>query len=261
MVDKFGCTSCSKESYDIVPIARVLEKIDSLFQRNDLPGVGRILDYWDSEARRLNDERGLLEILNEKIGFYRRTNEKELALSSVKEAFSIIDKLGLEGLQSTGTVYLNGATTMKAFGETESAMRYYEMAREIYQKTLPENDFRLAAFYNNISSAYKELGEVEKCEECCHKAITILENLNGFLGEIAISHINLAHLYYDIDNFDERVYTEMEKAWELLSDNSNKKDGNFAFSCSKCYPSFGFFGYFEYEKKLKKTVEEIYEGN
>ena len=261
MSDNFGCTTCSKESYDTVPIARVLEKIDSLFQRNDLAGVGRILDYWGGEARRLNDERGLLEILNEKIGYYRRTGEKELALSSVKEAFSIIEKLGLEGLQSTGTIYLNGATTMKAFGETEAAMRYYEIAREIYQKTLPENDFRLAAFYNNISSAYKELGDAGKCEECCLKAISILENLNGFLGEIAISHINLAHLYYDLDNFDERIYMEMERAWELLTDECNKHDGNFAFICSKCYPSFGFFGYFEYEQKLKKIVEEIYEGN
>lgn len=261
MVDKFGCESCSKESYDIVPIARVVEKIDSLFQKNDMHGVGRILDYWDSEARRLNDESGLLEILNEKIGYFRRTGEKEKALFAVNEAFDIIDKLGLEGLQSTGTVYLNGATTMKAFGETEKAMSYYEMAREIYQKTLPENDFRLAAFYNNISSAYKELGYADRCEECCLKAISILEELGGFWGEIAISHVNLAHLYYDLDNFDERIYDEMEKAWELLADERNKKDGNFAFVCSKCHPSFGFFGYFEYEQKLKKTVEEIYEGN
>ena len=259
--DKFGCTTCSKESYDIVPIARVLEKIDSLFQRNDLDGVGRILDYWDSEARRLNDERGLLEILNEKIGFYRRTNEKKFALDAVKEAFALIDKLGLYGLQSTGTIYLNGATTMKAFGETDAAMHYYEKASEIYHSTLPKNDFRLAAFYNNVSSAYKELGEYQLCEESCRKAIAILEKIDGFKGEMAISHINLAHLYYDLDNFDERVYVEMEKAWELLMDKDNKHDGNFAFVCSKCHPSFGYFGYFGYEQKLREIVKEIYEGN
>ncbi len=261
MSDKFGCTTCSKESYDIVPIARVLERIDSLFEKNDLDAVGKVLDYWDSEARRLGDERGLLEILNEKIGFYRRTNDRSLALAAVKEAFAIIDKLELGRLQSAGTVYLNGATTMKAFGEVGASMSYYEKAREIYQNTLPENDFRLAAFYNNISSAYKELGESEKCEEACFKAISILESLDSFYGEMAISHINLAHLYYDLDNLDERVYEQMESAWELLMNDSNEYDGNFAFVCSKCYPSFAFFGYFEYEAKLKEIVSRIYEGN
>ena len=257
----FNCTSCSKEVQDIVPIARVLERIDALFEKNDIDAVGRVLDYWDSEARRLKDERGLLEILNEKIGYYRRTGEKELALAAVDEAFALIDKLALFGLQSTGTVYLNGATTMKAFGETESAMRYYDKAKDIYQKTLPHNDFRLAAFYNNVSSAYKELGDFVMCEDACLRAIAILEQSGGFYGEMAISHINLAHLYYDLDSLDDRVYERMEKAWELLMNKGNKHDGNYAFVCSKCHPSFGFFGYFEYESKLKEIMKKIYEGD
>ena len=260
MEKNFECTTCSKESYNIVPIARVLERIDALFAKNDLEAVRKVLDYWDAEARRLEDERGLLEILNEKVGFYRRTNEKKLALDAVNNAFDLIDKLGLCGLESSGTIYLNGATTMKAFGEVRGAMSYYDKAREIYQNTLSDNDFRLAAFYNNVSSAYKEIGELKKCEESCLRAISILENIGGFLGEMAISHINLAHLYYEMDNFDDRIYSEMEKAWELLMDNKNAHDGSFAFVCSKCHPSFAYFGYFEYETRLKAIVKEIYEG-
>jgi hypothetical protein len=53
----------------------------------------------------------------------------------------------------------------------------------------------------------------------------------------------------------------MECAWTLLSSDENEHDGNFAFLCSKCYPSFGYFGYFDYENKLKALVEKIYEGN
>ncbi len=261
MDEKFGCATCSKESYDIVPIARVLEKIDALFQKNDLDGVGRILDYWESEARKLNDKRGLLEILNEKIGYYRRTNNKRLGLFAVEEAFSLIERLGLTNLESSGTVYLNGATTLKAFGEAAEAMKYYGMAKDIYLRVLPCDDFKLAAFYNNISSAYKELGDTHKCEEACLKAISILEKNIGYSGEMAISHINLAHLYYDMGSMDERIYERMERAWELLMSNDNVYDGNFAFICSKCHPSFAFFGYFEYERILKEIVRKIYEGN
>ena len=73
MNENIECSTCSKESYKVVPLARLFDKLDELFSRNDLPAVGRLLDYWESEARILGDERGLLEILNEKIGYYRRT--------------------------------------------------------------------------------------------------------------------------------------------------------------------------------------------
>ncbi len=149
----FDCSTCSKHPENSIPIARILDKIDRLFRRNDLVEVGNVLDYWENEARRIHDDRALLEILNEKIGFYRRTADKEKGLASVNEAFALIEKLQIYGLESSGTVYLNGATTMKAFGKPREAIEYYEKARSIYLRTLTENDFRLAAFYNNISSA------------------------------------------------------------------------------------------------------------
>ena len=261
MTGALNCSSCSKESYESVPIARVMQKLDELFSKNDLHGVGVLLGYWEREARLLHDDRGLLEILNEQIGYFRRTGECEKAFSAVDEAFALIEFLGVTENQSSGTIYLNGATTMKAFGETEKAMQYYYKVKEIYDKTLDKNDYRLAAYYNNVSSAYKELGQMENAEKACYSAIEILEKSDKFMGEIAVTHVNLAHLYYDADNVDERVYEHMERAWELLSSPSNEHDGNFAFLCSKCYPSFAYFGYFDYEKRLKSLVEKIYAGN
>ena len=256
-----ACKSCSKESYETIPIMRIMQKLDEHFATNDLVSVGKLLAYWEREARNLSDDRGLLEILNEEIGYFRRTGEKEEALRAVSEAFALIESLSLEENESSGTVYLNGATTMKAFGKTAEAMEYYAKAKAVYEKTLSPNDYRLAAFYNNISSAYKELGDFESSERACFDAISILEKSDGYYGEIAVTHVNLAHLYYDADNLDERVYEHMDVAWELLSSDKNEHDGNFAFLCSKCYPSFGYFGYFDYEKRLKALVEKIYEGN
>ena len=95
----------------------------------------------------------------------------------------------------------------------------------------------------------------------CRKAIEILKNQDDCLGEIAVSLINVAHIYYDQDPLDDRIYEIMDKAWELLISDKNSHDGDFAFICSKCYPSFGFFGYFEKEAELKALSEKIYEGN
>jgi len=261
MNENFKCSSCSKESYKTVPIARVMEKLDELFSRNDLPAVGRLLDYWENEARIINDSRGLIEILNEKIGYYRRTSEKEKGLASVYEAFELIEKLNATELVSSATVYLNGATTLKSFGKTLEAMPYYDKAERIYLRELGENDFRLAAFYNNVSSAYIDLGKNDSAEKCCLRALDILDGQKEFLGEMAVTKVNLAHLYYDADPFDDRAYKCMDDAWEYLTSKECKRDGNFAFVCSKCYPSFGFFGYFEREAELKALMEKIYAGN
>jgi tetratricopeptide (TPR) repeat protein len=261
MNENVSCSSCSKESYKSIPLARVFDKLNALFAKNDLASVGRTLDFWENEARSLNDLRGLLEILNEKIGYYRRTSEKDKALSSVREAFDLIEKKGIGDPISTGTVYLNGATTMKAFDLAEDAMPYYEKARAIYESNLEEDDYRIAALYNNMSSAYKDLGDYLKAEAACYKAIATLRLKDDCRGEIAISLINVAHIYYDQDPADERIYDIMDSAWELLTSEKNVHDGDFAFLCSKCYPSFGFFGYFQREAELRALTEKIYAGN
>ena len=261
MNENINCSSCSKETYKAVPLGRFFDKLNELFSRNDLPAVGKMLDYWEGEARALNDLRGLLEILNEKIGYYRRTNEKDKAMSAIWEAFELMEKKGVGDPISMGTVYLNGATTLKAFSLANEAMPYYEKARVLYEEHLECDDYRLAAFYNNISSAYKELGEVDNAEAACFKAIEILKGKEDCRGEIAVSLINVAHIYYDSDPLDERIYDIMETAWELLSSDKNVHDGDFAFLCAKCYPAFGFFGYFEREAELKALSEKIYAGN
>ena len=261
MNENTNCSSCSKENQRVVPLSRLFEKLNEFFAKNDLPAVGRTLDYWENEARALRDLRGLLEILNEKIGYYRRTGEKEKAIFAVNEAFELIENQDVGDPISIGTVYLNGATTMKAFGLAAEAMTYYKKAEEIYLEKLDGDDYRLAALYNNISSAYKDLNDTEKCEEACMKALEILKNKNDCLGEIAVTLINLAHLYHDSDPLDERIYDIMDKAWTCLKSDKNEHNGDFAFICSKCYPSFGFFGYFEREAELRALTEKIYEGN
>lgn len=255
------CESCSKENYKTVPLTRFFEKLDACFSRNDLPAAGRMLDYWEREARVLGDERGLLEILNEKIGFYRRTAEKDKAFTAIKEAFELIDTKGIGDRVSVGTIYVNGATTMKAFERSQEAIDIYKKAENVYETCLSKDDYRYAALYNNMSSAYKDVGDFQKCEELCYKALDILKGKDGYNGEIAVTLINVAHLYHDIDPFDERIYTLMDEAWERLTSSSNVHDGNFAFFCSKCFPSFGYFGYFEREAELRSLTEKIYARN
>lgn len=69
--------SCSKEPIGTIPIMRVIDKIDEMFEKDDLQGAKRVLEYWEQEAKALGDTKGLLEILSEQIGLYRKLGEKK----------------------------------------------------------------------------------------------------------------------------------------------------------------------------------------
>ena len=254
------CKSCSKEIQDKVPIIRVIEKLDSFFAKDDLDSALRLLTYWESEANNLGDTRGLLEILNEEIGLYRRLADKENGLKAVKSAIDIMEKEEYTNTVSAGTIYINAATTMKAFGLAEEALPYYEKAQKIYN-TLGADNYKTAALHNNMASTYAELEKSEDAEANYLKAIELLSSSHDNDGEIAVSYINLAHLYADIDPDDERITESLEKAWEYLQSPHITHDGNYAFICSKCAPAYGYFGYFLREKELSSEAERIYGRN
>ena len=54
---------------DRINIARFIERLDGCFNRNDMKAARECIEYWEAEARRLGDDRGLLPVLNEAVGF------------------------------------------------------------------------------------------------------------------------------------------------------------------------------------------------
>ena len=266
ITEKFGlekCESCSKEAVKGIPVQRIINKLDSLFSKNDLSEAGRLLEYWEGEARASSDERGLITILDEEIGYYRRTGEREKGLAAVKEAFSLLEAEEYADSVSTATIYVNGATTMKAFGGAKDSLPYYDMAHEIYLKHLPSDSFLLAALYNNMASAYSELKNYGEAKELYEKAISVLkmQNESVYNGEIAVSLLNIAQMMYEKDPCGEEAYEYAQEAYSYLTQKPNVHDGNYAFILSKCAPTFGYLGYFKYEKELSAESERIYEGN
>ncbi len=252
------CDTCSKEKQNKVPVLRVINKLDEHFSFNDLKGAEDLLVYWVSEARRLTDTSGLLSILNEQIGLYRRLNESEKGLSAVREALKIIDDDNKLYSLSVATIYINCATTLKAFGKAGEGLPLYEKAEKIYTELNETDSFRLASLYNNKASALNDMGEYLNAEKSYLKAIDILKKTGNNQGEVAVSYVNLAHIYFDMDPFSEKSSECMKKAWELLNSPHIPHDGNYAFICSQCAPAFDFFGYFNEYEVLKNEAEKIY---
>lgn len=255
------CSSCSKEPLRTIPIARIIDKIDSLFDKNDVEEAGRILDYWEKEAKSLGDDKGLLEIYSEELGYYRKVNNREKGLSAVEGALSILTNLDKESVPNA-TIYLNCATTLKAFGKVNDAIKYYNIAKAVYEKSLEKDDFRLAGLYNNFATALQELKNYDDAKGYYLKAIDVLKS-KGVCVEIAVSYVNLAQTVFDEGQekeilVDEEIDKYLNLAYETLNDPKIDRDGNYAFVCSKCAPAFGYFGYFIIKDELEKRAKEIY---
>ncbi len=262
MQEKCGC---AKEPTGTIPIVRVIDKIDEMFEKDDLQGAKRILEYWEKEAKTLQDTKGLLEVLSEQIGLYRKLGDRERGLAAVDEALAILACNGTCSSVGEATIYLNCATTMKAFGKAKDAIKYYEISKEQYEKSLEKDDYRLAGLYNNYATALCDLQRFAEGRAYYKKAIDLLKSKGGFC-ELAVSYVNLAHLAFSEaqskgETCDEEVENLLNLAYECLDDKSLVRDGNYAFVCSKCAPSFEFFGYFIQKAELENRARQIYENN
>ena len=241
----------------VLPVKNFIAELDGCFARDDLAAAGEVLSRWERLAREQYDRTALLSILSEEIGYYRQTADPARGVPAIEEAFSLIDELEIQDTVSAGTIYINGATTYKSFGMAERGMAYYDRAERIYAAQLPPDDYRVAALCNNRALALSDLGDTEAAERSFLRALRILRAEGLHDGEIAVTHIGLAHLYDKIGRRD-GIEPQLESAWQILSSGELPRDGDFAFICSKCAPSYGYFGQKEREAVLTQIAAQIY---
>ncbi len=243
-----------------IPVSRILDKIDGLFNKNDYVEAGRLLVYWRREAVALRDKQGELAMESELVGYYRKQKDKETALLSVERALVLIEVLDQGELASGATILINCATAYKAFGMAEESLPLYRRAEEIYRRTLPAGDARFGGLYNNMALALADTGDYEGAEAAYLSALDVMSHVAGGEAESAITYINLAHMY-ETCGMPERIADAMKRAYALLKSERLPHDGYYAFVLEKCAPSFGYFGDAAAYEELKTEAERIYEGN
>lgn len=243
-----------------IDITRFIARLDGCFDRNDMRAARECIEYWENEARREADDRGLLTVLNEAVGFYRRTQKKNKALKAMEESLGLVEKLGLSQSLSGATIYINAATTLSFFGRASEGLELYEKAAECYQKNNRTETYEYAALLNNRAGTLNELKRYDEAEKNWKDAIDILKKIGFHDGEIAISLIMLAHLTFDRDDTAyEKVEALLDEAWEYINSDNQPKDGNYAYVLRKCAPSFDYFQRPMEAQALREVAKEIYE--
>ncbi len=252
-----------------ISIVRFIDQLDRCFDRGDMRAARECIRYWTEEARTAGDDRALLSIQNEAVGYYRRTQKKGKAIAAMQECLSLIEKLGIGETLSAATIFVNAATTMSFFGQPEESLPLYEKAAVCYEEAGKTDTYEYAALLNNKAAALDALERYPEAGESWKKAIAILDREGNHDGEIAISLICLAHLTYEkklqanadeADAFTGEIEALLDQAWEYInSPRITQHDGNYAYVLKKCAPSFAFFGRGIEAQALRETVQEIYE--
>ena len=160
---------------------------------------------------------------NELMGFYRERNRLQECEHYMKVLLREIRHIRLKGGLEYATLMLNVSNANRVLGNLDEAERYFLIVKDIYEKELPSNDYRLATLYNNLSLVYRERGENEKAMPLMKKALEIVRALPGAGRAAAVSCINIANLLVIMGNADEA--DEYAKSAMGLLESAGQSDG------------------------------------
>ena len=246
---------------NVIPIDRIIRKLDEHLNKNDYDGALRHLLYWKEEAGLLGDKRGLLTLNSELMGLYRKISKKTEAMNAAGTALRLLRETEQEDTATAGTVLTNAATVFNAFGEQERSLELFTKAKEVYEKLLSETDARLGALYNNLGLTLVALKRYREAEEYYLKALGITSSSEKTKLDEAITHLNLCNLYEaeeGVEKAFEKI-TERLEAAQTIIESYDPEDGYYAFVCEKCANTFGYYGLAEYARMLKARAKDIYE--
>ena len=254
-----GKCSCG-HPHGRIPVPEIIARCDELFNTEQMGPLGDHLRHWLAKARELGDEQGELTILSELMGHYRMTGDRERGLEAVRDGFALMKKIGEEGTVSAGTILLNGATALQAFGETEKALNCYAEAFRCYGAHLDPMDARFAGLLNNMAGAYAASGNFRSAEDHYLRALDVLKAC-GNLMDSAVTYVNLAQLYASADPDDPMIQATLDCAMDCFDSPDAVRDGYYAHTCRKCASAFGAFGRPETEKELNARADSYYAGH
>lgn len=207
-----------------------LERLDAVYAERPKE-LESFLKSGLSEAKAWGDLSSSLVILNELIGYYRVTSRPAECRECIRQAKQTADAMGIQGTANYATMLLNIGTAQRAMGEIFEAEEQYEQAHEIYSREFAEPDYRMATFYNNRSILYAQTGRLKEARQDLEKAMELILALEKSETEIAITHVNIGNLCFQMQDLTEGT-RHMKEAARIFEETEGKKDVHYASALS-----------------------------
>ena len=163
---------------------------------------------------------------------------------------------------SAGTTYVNAATAYSAFGEQRDALALFQKARALYERIPHTPPHLLGGLYNNMALTCQALGRYEEAFRFYHQALEKMSLVSGGVLEQAVTYLNMADAVAQqsgLEEGEEEIGRLLNRAYDLLQDETVTHDGYYAFICERCAPCFSYYGFFAVAEELLQEAKLIYE--
>ncbi len=199
-------------------IQMILDKVDELFQYQQLDLVEPYLLECLEVALKNEDNEMINAIVSELVGYYRSINQHERALQFGKLALKLLnDERHYHTLYYARTL-INYATALRASSNPSESLYYYQQAHIIlneYPLEMMQDD--MSALLNNQGLAYFSLNQFNQAINNFKEAIQLL---NDDVSK-AKSLLNMADCYEALQDNIEALNC-CEKALKLLNDKGHR---------------------------------------
>ena len=228
------------------------ETLDDLFAKNQIKEAGEYLEQSLLSVREAKDISLELSVLNEMMGYYRSTNQKEKGLKSVEEGLTLIRENGLMEHPAVATMWINMGTTLCHFNRVDEAEICYQNA-EIFLKDIPTGALTMASLYNNTSAVFVKTKRFKEARDRYKKALDTLDTINNeqelwedLLFNRIVTWLNILVLnQVEIRETDEgnelyiKELTEdseniIKQIKEVLGNETFQETSSFAYALKKC---------------------------
>ena len=216
-----------------------------------------LLDSRDRAAREGRSS-AELSLCSELMGFYRQRGNAEGFRAAWDRTKELLSSIRVDA-RARGTILINAATGMVAFGEAREALPLYQEAESCLRRSLGAADHRLAALYNNMAFAWAGAGNPARGEEMIRRAMAVLSGIPHH-PDMGTSWVNLALLYSGADPADPRIGDCLDKAMACFDDPETVWDGYYAHTVRKCAGAFSDLSREAQAEDLLERAEVIYEG-
>lgn len=167
------------------------QELDCLFEQGAMEQVEPCFQKYLQMAEQQQDIGARITILNEMMGFYRETSQYDKAKECIRVVLELIDQAGLTDSMPHATTLLNSANALRAAGELETAMKYYNQVFALFEGQVPQTDFRYAELYNNVALLYQELKRYDMATQSLLNALEIVRRTPGKEFQEAVTLANL----------------------------------------------------------------------
>lgn len=239
-------------------------ELDSYFDKNETDKIDPFLTASMEKAKEEEDYAAYISICNEMIGFYRSVSAFEKAYQASEDVLLLMEELKLEDTEHFATTLLNAATAYSAGGDFAQAVRLYRQAIQIYDRLLPQGDYRQAGLYNNMSILLEKMNENAEAAEAAKKALSVIEKLPDNEAQTATTLTNLALIYFKLSENEEakKCLTRALALFEQGGENLNEHySGALAGMGEACYRDGAYEESLSYYEKALELVKQHYGEN